>query len=275
MSPFNVENTTQKRVLKKILTGFVILILFLFFNPFGIIGAGERGVRLRFGAVIDQAIDEGLYLRIPIADTIKIMDVKIQKDEVSASAASKDLQEVRSTVALNYHINPDMVTNIYQTVGMEYNMRIIAPAIQESVKAATAEFTAEELITRRSEVRERISTLLTEKIEKRGFIVDEFNLIDLDFSHAFNKAIEAKVTAEQNALKAENDLKRVEFEAKQKVTQATADAEAIRIQAQAITQQGGKDYVNLQWIEAWRHGGAEVPDMIIGEGGANFLYNLQ
>ena len=108
----------MEKVIKSLVIGLVLFIFVLIVNPIGMVGAGERGVRLRFGAVVDEAIGEGLYLRIPIADNIKIMDVKIQKDEVRASAASRDLQEVQSMVALNYHINPDMVTNIYQTVGI-------------------------------------------------------------------------------------------------------------------------------------------------------------
>ncbi len=264
----------QEKTIKSLVIGLILFVVFLIVNPVGMVGAGERGVRLRFGAVMDDVIGEGLYLRYPIADKIKIMDVKIQKEQVRASAASKDLQEVTSEVALNYHLDPTRVANIYQTVGIEYNERIIAPSIQEAVKAATAQFTAEELITKRSEVREKIKVLLAEKIEPMGILLDEFNIIDLNFSQAFNRAIEAKVTAEQDALAAQNKLEQVKFEAEQKVAKATAEAESIRIQAQAITQQGGKDYVNLQWIEAWRHGGAEVPNMIIGEGGSNFLYNL-
>ena len=202
------------------------------------------------------------------------MDVKIQKEEVEASAASRDLQEVTSVVALNFHLDPNKVTSIYQKVGMKYQERIIDPAVQESVKAATAEFTAEELITKRGEVREEIKRLLKEKIEPMGILVDEFNIVDLDFSEAFNRAIEAKVTAQQRALEAENDLARVKMEAEQRIAQATAEAEAIRIQSQAVTQQGGKDYVNLKWIEAWQAGGSQVPNFITSDNGGSFLFNL-
>jgi len=259
------------RDLKKLVIGVVILVLFLLLNPFGTIGAGERGIRLRFGAVVDEILNEGLYFRIPFVEVVKRIDVKIQKEQVKATAASKDLQEVTSVVALNFHLDPNKVTTIYQEVGIDYDDRIIAPAIQESVKASTAQFTAEELITKRAEVREKIRIILIGKIEKRGIIVDDFNIIDLDFSAAFNRAIEAKVTAEQDALAAQNKLAQVEFEATQKVTKATADAEAIRIQAQAITQQGGKDYVQLQAIDKWNgilpvnwYGGSVLPFIDIG-----------
>ena len=264
------------KMIRNIIIVVVILLCVFIFNPFGTIGAGERGIRLRFNAVVGDPIPEGLYLKIPLVDHIEIMDVKIQKEEVTATAASKDLQEVSSIVALNFHIRPSDVNKIYQEVGIDYADVIITPAIQEAVKASTAQFTAEELITRRSEVKDKIQTLLKQKIEEVGIgiIVDAFNIVDLDFSKSFNLAIEAKATAEQDALAAKNKLEQVKFEAEQKIAKATADAESIRIQALAITQQGGKDYVNLQWIDAWKEGGAKVPEIIVGEGGANFLYNL-
>lgn len=260
------------KTIKRIVIGLIIFFLVLILNPFGTIGAGERGIQLRFGAVTGKIFDEGLYFRIPLVEKVKRIDVKIQKEEVTATAASKDLQIVTSIVALNFHIDPDKVADIYQDIGMQYDERIIAPAIQESVKAATAQFTAEECITKRAEVREAIKSLLVEKIGEVGIVIHEFNIIDLDFSASFNKAIEAKVTAEQEALKAQKDLQRVEFEAEQKVTKATADAEAIRIQAQAITQQGGKDYVQLQAIDKWNgilpvnwYGGAVLPFININQ----------
>lgn len=263
---------TTETLIKKTVIGLVAFVLFLMLNPFGIVGAGERGIRLRFGAVTEGVIGEGLYFRIPFVESVKKMDVKIQKEQVTASAASKDLQTVTSIVALNFHLDPNKVADIYQNIGMDYDDKIITPAIQEAVKAATAQFTAEELITKRTKVRETIKELLTEKIGDVGIVIHEFNIIDLDFSASFNKAIEAKVTAEQDALAAKNKLEQIKFEAEQKVVAATADAEAIRIQAQAITQQGGKDYVQLQAIAQWNgilpvnwYGGAVLPFVNIGK----------
>ncbi len=240
---------TEIQLIKRVIIG--ILAFFVIISTVGIIPAGQRGVRLRLGAVTGDVINEGLYFKIPFVENVKRMNVRIQKEEVVATAASKDLQEVSSVIALNFHLDPNEVARIYQEVGMNYDDVIIAPNIQEAVKDSTAQFTAEELITRRSEVRNKIQTLLTEKIALRGIVVDAFNIIDLEFSASFNKAIEAKVTAEQDALAAQNKLKQVEFEAEQKVAKATADAEAIRIQAKAIAQQGGEDYVQLQAIDKW------------------------
>ncbi|MAG29097.1 HflC protein [bacterium] len=227
----------------------VIVVLILIFGTFGTVGAGERGVLLQFGAVKDKVFGEGLYVKIPLIQSVTKMDVKIQKDEVPATASSKDLQVVTSRIALNYHLDPDSVNRVWQEVGRSYNTRIIAPAIQEAVKATTAKFTAEELITKREEVKEEIKANLAERILERGIVVDEFNIIDFDFSRAFNEAIEQKVTAEQLKLKAERDLERIVIEKEQAITQAEARAQAIQIEAQAL--RTNPAVTELRWIEKW------------------------
>ncbi len=229
--------------------GYAVIIIILLFSSFGTVGAGERGVLLQFGAVQDRVFGEGLYVKIPFIQHVVKVDVKIQKDEVPASAASKDLQVVTSKIALNFHLSPDSVNRIWQDVGKDYNTRIIAPAIQEAVKATTAKFTAEELITKREEVKEEVKSNLSERLLERSIIVDEFNIIDFDFSKAFNDAIEQKVTAEQLKLKAERDLERIIIEKEQQITQAEAKAQAIQIEAQALRVNPG--VIQLRWIEKW------------------------
>ena len=252
-----------------------ILALILIFGSFGTIGAGEKGVLLQFGAVQEKVFDEGLFFKVPFVQKVRHLDVKIQKEQVEVSAASKDLQTVSSVIALNYHLDENKVAELWQKVGKNYKARIIDPAIQEALKASTAKYTAEELITKRPEVRDDAKAILSERLAKEFIIVDELSIVNFDFSSSFNSAIEAKVTAEQNALAAKNKLEQVKFEAEQRISQAKGEAEAIRIQAEAITQQGGKDYVNLKWIEAWGSGKAQVPQTIIGEGGGNFLFNIK
>jgi len=234
-------------------TGFWIIIaiiaLIIIFGTFGTVGAGERGVLLQFGAVQDKVINEGLYVKIPLIQKVVKMDVKIKKYEVPASASSKDLQMVTSKIALNYHLEPGAVNKVWEEVGRNYNARILAPAIQEAVKATTAKFTAEELITKREEIKDQIKTNLTERLQERHIIVDEFNIIDFAFSPAFNEAIEAKVTAEQLKLKAEMDLKRIKIEADQKIAEAEGKARAIRTEAPALRE--NVKVVELRWIEKW------------------------
>lgn len=231
--------------------GVAVIILLLALNPFVMIGAGERGVVLNWGAVSDKILGEGIHWRVPLQQKVEKLDVKIQKEEVAATSASKDLQDVQTTVALNYHLDAEKVNTLWQNVGKDYKERIIDPAIQEALKAATAEYTAEELITKRPEVKDKVKKTLFERLQREFIYVDELSIVNFSFSEAFNSAIEAKVTAEQNALAAKNKLEQVKYEADQRVAQATAEAEAIKIQAEAIQQQGGENYVNLKAVEKW------------------------
>ncbi|MDE0123086.1 MAG: prohibitin family protein [Bryobacterales bacterium] len=227
--------------------GLVVLVV-VAFNSFQVVGAGERGVVFsKFGGVQEGVRGEGLQLKIPFIHTIITVDVRIQKSETDASASSKDLQTVHSRIALNYHIAPDEAARIYQEVGTLYKERLIDPSVQEAVKAATAQFTAEELITRRAEVSSLIKEMLAERLVPRNIVVDEFNIVDFNFSDVFNQAIEAKQTAEQEALKAQRDLERIKIEAEQKVTAATAEADSQRLQRETITE----SLLQLRAIEKW------------------------
>ncbi|MBU1179758.1 prohibitin family protein [Patescibacteria group bacterium] len=236
-----------KKLAPKLIVTFLAFVFI--FSAFGTIGAGERGILLQFGAVQDKVFDEGLYFKIPLIQSVVKIDVKMKKDEVPATASSKDLQVVTSKVALNYHLDPKLVNKIWQDVGKDYNSRIIAPSIQEAVKATTAKFTAEELITKREDVKDEIKKNLAKRLLTNHIVVDELNITSFDFSKAFNDAIEQKVTAEQLKLKASRDLERIEIEADQKIAEAEGKAKAIRVEAQALSQNA--KVVELRWIEKW------------------------
>lgn len=240
--------------LKLSIWGIVVLVAIIVFsalNPFVIIQAGHRGVVMNWGAVSNEIYDEGLHFRLPIVQKVISMDVQIQKEEVEAGGASRDLQELNAVVALNYHVEPTKVNILYQSIGLGFSVKIIDPAIQEAVKAATAKYTAEEVITKRQLVKDEIKNLLRERLAKEYIILDEVSIKDFDFSKSFNQAIENKVTAEQEALQAKNILEKVKFQAEQRIAQAKAEAEAIRIQAESISKQGGDSYVQLKAIEKW------------------------
>jgi len=177
------------------------------------------------------------------------MDVRIQKDEVETGAASKDLQIVTTTIALNYHLEPERVNKLWQEVGKDYDARIIDPAIQEAVKASTATFTAEELITKREVVKEDIKNNIIERLQGRSIIVDAVNIVNFQFSEEFDNAIELKVTAEQLKLKAEMDLQRIKVEAEQRVAEAEGKARAIQTEARALME--NPQVVELRYIEKW------------------------
>lgn len=228
-----------------IIAGVIVFILILL-NPFVIVGPGERGVVLTFGAVEDYVFDEGLHFRIPFVQKIVIMDVKVHKSQTDAAAASKDLQFTHSTIAVNYHILPEKANWVYQNIGKNYKEKVIDPAVQEVVKAVTARYTAVELITQRERVREEIMELLKKRLMAYNIVVDDFSIVNFEFSQQFTQAIEAKQTAEQLALKAQRDLERVKIEAEQKITQARAEAEALRLQKENVT----PELIKLRMIEA-------------------------
>ena len=223
-----------------------ILVFFLFLHPWVQIGAGERGVVLNFGAVQKTVLGEGLHFRIPIMQKIARMDVKVQKATTDAAAASSNLQDVSSTVAINYHIVPDKANIVYQSLGIEFKERIIDPAVQEVVKAVTARYTAEELITKRSAVSDAMKLNLTERLIANNIAVDAFSIVGFSFSKIFMEAIESKQTAEQLAMKAQRDLERIKIEAEQKITAAKAEAESLRLQRENIS----PDLIELRKIEA-------------------------
>lgn len=234
-------------LIKYAVIAFVALILVLTLNPFVVIGAGQRGVVLNFGAVQKEVLDEGLHIRIPIMQKIVIMNVQVQKGEGQGDAASKDLQQVTTNVAVNYHLDPAKVAQVYQNIGTfdAVGERIILPAVSESVKAATAQYTAEELISKRQEVRERIRHLLLTRLAVYGVIVDDFSIVNFSFSREFSNAIESKTTAEQLKLKAERDLERIRIEAEQKIAQAQAEAESLKLQKENVTE----NLIKLRQIE--------------------------
>jgi regulator of protease activity HflC (stomatin/prohibitin superfamily) len=227
-----------------VLLGFVILFATGF--PITVVQAGHRGVPHRFGRVFDWTVGEGIHW-VGFFTRVTHFEVRTRKIEVEADSASKDLQSVQTTIALNYHADIANVNKLYQEIGVQYNDRIIQPAIQESVKAATAQFTAEELITKRPEVKALIRKELEDRLHNRYIIVDEFSIVDFSFSKEFDEAIEAKQTAEQQALKAERDLDRIKLEAQQSIERSKAEAEALRLQKQQIT----PDLIQLRWIEKW------------------------
>ena len=191
---FNYVDNGDIRV-GKIIGHLVLLfiILTVLFGSFGSVPAGNVGVKTRFGKVL-STVQPGLYVKVPMIDSVVQMDVQTQKDQTNATAASNDLQSVTATVAVNYHVESQDAATIFANIGADYAERVISPAIQESVKSVTANYTAEQLITQREKVREDILALLTTKLQVYGVQTDSLNIIDFNFSKQFNEAIEAKLS---------------------------------------------------------------------------------
>jgi prohibitin 2 len=235
---------TPKRIVAAVIA-VIVLVLILSFWPFTTVDSGERGVVRQFSKVIGT-LEPGLHFINPFTTDVINMDVRLQKDEVEATAASKDLQTVSAKVALNYRLDPKEVMRIYTEVEKEYGVKIIAPKLQEAVKAATAKYTAEELITKRAVVKDEMKLAMAEKLQGTGILLDDFNIVNFDFSPQFNAAIEAKVTAEQKAKEAQNKLVQVQAEAQQSIERAKAEAENIRLQSQAAN---NDKFIQLKQLE--------------------------
>ncbi len=222
-----------------------ILIISFFMGTYFVINAGERGIVLRFGAV-NRVVAEGIHFKVPFMEDIVKMSVRVQKNTTKTEAASRDLQVVHTTMVLNYNLQSDKVGEVYKTIGLGYNEKIIDPVIQESFKAASARYTAEELISKREALKTEVRNFLKDRLAPFGINVVELSITDFEFSAEFNHAIESKQTAEQLALKAKRDLDRIKVEAQQKIAAAQAEAEALRLQRQVIS----PELVKLRQIEA-------------------------
>jgi regulator of protease activity HflC (stomatin/prohibitin superfamily) len=224
------------RIVIPIIIG-IIIISIIAVSSVRIVDAGNRGVLVQFGNVdTDASLDEGIHFVVPFRDNVIQMEVRTQKIVESATSASKDLQDVSTQVALNYHINPDRAQVVYQQLGFEYPNRVITPAIQESVKQVTARFNAEELITKRETVKNQITDQITARLAAYNIIVDAVSITDFQFSQLFKQAVEAKVAAQQRALQAQNELRRIQIEAQQNEAQAIGEQKANIARAEGIKQ---------------------------------------
>lgn len=207
---------------------FIISIILLF-STFITVPSGHRGVVVELGAVKQTVLGEGFHTITPFIQSVQNMEVRTRKYEVDASAATKDLLDVRATVAVNYHLSEGNVNKIFQTVGLGFEDRIIAPAVQEVAKSTIAKFDAEKLITERALVKLQIEELLKERLLSRDILVEAISITNFEFPEKFNQAIIDKQTAVQLKQKAENDLERIKVEANQQVARAVGESESIRI----------------------------------------------
>jgi len=231
----------------------ILLLVICGFNSWFVVEPGYNGFTVTLGKVNSTVYTDGLHFKTPFITKSVKYNVQTQKLDATADASSKDLQSVGATIVVNYKYKESEVVNLYKNVGKEERVaeKIITPAIQEVFKAVVAKYSAEELITKRSEVSKDIEDTLNKRLEQYGVQIQLFNIVNFDFSKSFNDAIEAKVTAEQEALAEKNKLEKVKYESEQKIVAAEAQAKAIEIQAKAIQNQWGKEYVNLKWIEKW------------------------
>jgi regulator of protease activity HflC (stomatin/prohibitin superfamily) len=258
-------NKTNKDVYIAVQLTLVIIFLAILSKFFVIVNAGERGVLMQFGKVQEQVLGEGLHVIVPTVYSVKKLSVRVQKQEISAEASSKDLQDVFTDVALNWHIIPEEANAIFQQIGDEREVvaRIIDPAVEEVLKAVMAKYTAEEIITKRGEVKAAVDEFLTLRLLTYHIAVDDISLVHVHFSQRFSDAVEAKQIAEQEAKRGEFLALKAVKEAEAKVNLAKGEAEVQRLLRDNLT----PELLERQAIEKWN---GNLP-LIVGDGGKNLL----
>ena len=243
-----------------------------------IVDAGHRGVLLHWNAVdlTQPPLEEGLHFVVPFQDEVINVEVRTLKYASDARSASRDLQTVETTVTVNYHPDKESVHRLYKNLGLDYENRVIQPAIEETVKQVTANYNAEELITKRPLVKQDIEVAIRERLNQFEVVTDVISITDFEFSPLFAQAIESKVEAEQNALRAENDLRRIEVEARQteanavglanaNIAEAKGEAEAIAIINKALAE--NPNYLDWLKTQAWDG----KLQLVVGESGTPFI----
>src|SRR3989441_10732909 len=274
-SQYSGSRSSNKLIIVAGIVTFVVIIVVMF-ESVVVVEAGHRGVVLYVGAVENRVLGEGIHFIIPFAEQVIPLEVRTLKFQADASAASNDLQEGQTTIALNYHISPSQANIIYQQLGADYADRIIAPTIQESVKASVAKFNAEELITKRATAKALIAQTIGNTLSARDIVVETVFITDFKFSQAFAAQVESKVVAFQKFLTEQNNLKAIQVVANQTVVQALATARANVAKAggesqaiKIITVQLKQSPTYLQWLSINRWNG-QMP-YALGSGALPFF----
>lgn len=255
-----------------VLIGLVILLVFITLITSALsvttIGPGERGVLMNFGAVQTGVLNPGLHFLVPVMQSVAKIDVRVQKYSIPEKAASKDLQEVETTAAINWHILPQDSEWVYQHLGRENAVKqnILAPAVANAVKAVTAKYNAEDLVVERDEVRSQIEQLIRKNLTPYRIVVDSVNITNFEFSPEFSAAIERKQVAQQHAQQASYDLQRAKVKAEQTIVTAKATAEAMKLKEVSVT----PELIQWEAVQKWN---GKLPHLMSG-GQLPFLMSL-
>jgi regulator of protease activity HflC (stomatin/prohibitin superfamily) len=250
---------------------YLLVIATIAFESITIVPPGHVGVQVTMGKTnLDNALPEGTSFVNPIS-SVQNVNVQLQRAQLDAqNAGTKDMQQVHTDIVVNYRLTKEMVPTIYKEFGLNVAEKVLGPAISESFKTVTGQYTSEELITKREEVSSKILERLGNKVAPFDITVSNISLVNFGFGKAYQDAIDAKMVATQSKLKAEQDLQRIEVEAKSRIAQADGEAKAIKIQAEAIQSNGGAAYVQLQWIEKWD---GKMPNTVVN-GSNGMMLNM-
>ena len=237
----------------------LLLCFLVMCNPFAMVGPGERGIKIRLGEVQPESYGEGLHIIFPFIQKFKTMDVKTQRNTLTTAVYTKDIQQARITYVINYNVQPDKVNKLFQEVGMDYVSTILTPVVEGTIKDIIGKWNAQDLIANREKATGDILIKLQSSLSDNYINVSDFQMTEINYSDVFEKAIESKVTAEQEALKAKNKTVQVQEEAKQKVIAAEAEAKSMAIRAQALNQ--NKSLVQYEAVQKWD---GKMPEYMLG-----------
>lgn len=250
----------EENKITKLLIIVTLLIVFIaFFNPLAIVGVGERGVKVTLGKVSPTSYTEGVHFVTPFISHIKNMNVKTQKNYVETSVYTKDIQQAQITYVLNYNLQPENAHKMYREVGMNYSDTVLTPVVEGTIKDVIGKWNAQDLVANREKATKEILEKLQDHLTPKYINVTDFQMTAITYSGVFEKAIESKVTAEQEALRAKNKTVQIQEEAKQKLISAEAEAKSMSIRANALTK--NKALVEYEAVQKWD---GKLPEYMMG-----------
>lgn len=250
---------TSNRNAMLLAVALLVVFFVIMFNPIAIVGAGERGVKVTLGKVSPQSYSEGVHFVTPFISKIKTMDVRTQKTNIETEVYTKDIQQARISYVINYNLEPAYAHVVFREVGMDYVDKILMPAAEGGIKDVIGRWNAQDLVANRASATKSILKNLQEAMKKQHINVTSFQMTEINYSDTFERAIEAKVTAEQEALKAKNKTVQIQEEAKQKLISAEAEAKSMKIRATALTQ--NKALVEYEAVQKWD---GKMPQYMMG-----------
>jgi len=250
-------NKEKQSLILAVVILFIVFVMFC--NPMAIVGVGERGVKVTLGRVSPQSYSEGVHFVTPFISKIKVMNVKTQKVNIATEVYTKDIQQAKISYVINYNLMPQYAHQMYREVGMNYVDNILMPVVEGNIKDVIGRWNAQDLVANRAVATADILVKLQNQLKERYINITSFQIIDINYSEVFEKAIESKVTAEQEALKAKNKTVQVEEEARQKLISAQAEAQSMKIRATALTQ--NKALVEYEAVQKWD---GKLPEYMMG-----------
>ena len=250
-------NKEKQSLILAVVILFIVFVMFC--NPMAIVGVGERGVKVTLGRVSPQSYSEGVHFVTPFISKIKVMNVKTQKVNIATEVYTKDIQQAKISYVINYNLMPQYAHQMYREVGMNYVDNILMPVVEGNIKDVIGRWNAQDLVANRAVATADILAKLQNQLKERYINITSFQIIDINYSEVFEKAIESKVTAEQEALKAKNKTVQVEEEARQKLISAQAEAQSMKIRATALTQ--NKALVEYEAVQKWD---GKLPEYMMG-----------